>query len=110
MKKILLITVVSLSLAMIQEPSKAGASCTGTKFCGNNQWVECELTIPPFGDCLIQDLPNGVRCIARDEERTVVDTKTTYCSGSGGSGSGNNGPICDPSDPLYWVYCDPFAL
>lgn len=105
MKTLFLFTVVFIGLGLPQVSVIAGASCEGTKYCGNNKWVDCELAIPPSGYCKIQDLPNGVRCISQNQERETVDTKTVLCEEDGGNSAG-----CDPGQPLYWLYCDPFAI
>jgi len=82
-----------------------GATCVGTENCGEGVWVSCELPIPSLGKCKIYHLPNGIRCESYDKEGTLLETEEKLCDDGTGSGT-----WCDPADPLYWVYCDPFAL
>lgn len=83
-----------------------GALCEGTKHCGDGVFVSCEKEIPEGGQCRINNLPNGVECIAYNADGTVAGSKSTVCEPDNGAG----GEGCDLDDPLYWVYCDPFAM
>ena len=41
-------------------------------------------------------------------EPTLNGCEYVYCGG-GSVGGGGGGEGCDVSDPLWWVFCDPFA-
>ena len=106
MNALRIILLMCCALASFQSmTTPPSASCTGTVNCGNSQWVDCEISIPPLGKCKIEYLSNGVRCIALDSDWKTVGTRTALCEDDSGSGAG-----CDPGDPLYWLYCDPFAF
>ena len=106
MKKWFLFLLCILGFSLFQSPgSPSAASCEGTKNCGNNKWVSCEVSIPSLGHCRIDHLPDGVKCIALNPNWEEVDSQTKRCTDSSGSCAS-----CDPADPLYWVYCDVFAL
>jgi len=91
-----------ISANLMAAPS---ATCVGTESCGEGVWVSCELPIPSLGKCRIYHLPNGIRCSTFDRYDDPIESETKLCDDGTGSGA-----WCDPADPLYWVYCDPFAL
>lgn len=96
--------VVGYFLISVNLAAAPGASCVGTENCGEGVWVSCELSVPSLGKCKIFHLPNGIRCETYTKYDVLVDTEEKLCDDGTGSGT-----WCDPSDPLYWVFCDPFA-
>jgi len=100
-----LFLVTSIFLISPTLSAAPSATCVGTESCGEGVWVSCELPVPSLGRCKIFHLPNGIRCETYTRHDVLLDTEEKLCDDGTGAGA-----WCDPADPLYWVYCDPFAL
>jgi len=82
----------------------ANFDCEGTISCEDDNFISCSLETPDDGRCDIEYGETFVKCITKDAEGHVLKTEIKKCPTESGSGG-----ICDPSDPLWWVFCDPFA-
>ena len=97
-------------------------SCSGTALCPSSctsTTVSCSLsgTIDGSWSCNTQAGSSSIKCEVKNAQGTVISETTSHCSGcSGGGGSGGGsdpgagGEFCDPIDPLWWIWCNPFPV
>jgi hypothetical protein len=93
--------------------------CSGSAPCDSactSDTVNCSLSgsYSQPTSCSTSATGTSINCKVRDGFTVVAET-TSNCigCGSGGSGGGGSDPdeggeFCDPIDPLWWVWCDPF--
>ena len=111
MKKILAfftLTIVSVYI-VVADPY----SCNGSTTCTDGGCTaSCSLTGSYEGatSCWVTSDTDSVTCTVK-QGQLVIATTTSNCNCGGGGSAGTGNPdVCDPTQPLYWVYCDPFAL
>lgn len=82
-------------------------TCEGILPCETSTGVAyatCSLEIPPQGRCEIYYMSFRIQCSTFNASNQNVADDVDYCPGQ----ELGWGVICDPSDPLWWVSCDPF--
>ena len=94
-------------------------TCQGTAVCDsgcNAETVSCYLSGSTNAETTkCKTLADGKKiiCIVEDGSGNELARTSDSCGcGSGGGGSdpgdGDGGGFCDPTDPLWWLNCDPF--
>jgi hypothetical protein len=90
--------------------------CGGTAPCDSacsSATVSCNLSASYHKptSCRTDSTGTSITCTVLDGINTVAQT-TSNCIGCSGGGPGDpgDGEFCDPVDPLWWVWCNPFPV
>lgn len=90
-------------------------SCSGTGPCDEDclsDTVSCSLSGSAEGgtNCQTEATGEKITCKVYQDGELIGETTSNClgCDSYGGADPPSSG--CDPSDPLYWLYCDPFAV
>ena len=104
------IALVAMSAALVNADPY---NCSGSTQCADGCVASCSLSGSVEGatSCVTFATPDSISCKVKQGVTIIAQTETLCdCSGGGGGGSGGTGTTCDPTIPLYWLYCDPFAM
>ena len=87
-------------------------SCEGSVVCDSGCIASCSISGTADGAtrCVtIGDGSVGITCEVWQGE-VLLSVTDTSCNCGGSGGSGGTGGVCDPTIPLWWIFCDPFPM
>ena len=111
LKRILLVCAVFVFVTTLNAVD-IPYSCTGSVVCDNGCLVDCFVsgTIDGPTTCDTQADPNsGIICQVWQGNTLIAETETS-CNCGGGGGSGGTGDTCDVTQPLWWIFCNPWPM
>jgi hypothetical protein len=113
-----LFVFTALAVLAVDTPYQCSGSAACASDCQSSS-VNCSLsgTINGNWSCHTASTQTSIACEVRDEEGNQIAYTIEHCSNCGGSGGGSGGTdpgsggeYCDPVDPLWWVWCNPFPV